>query len=423
MIQKILFIIRSEGIKSIFVRPYKALIRVINHFLIFVFYIFPIEADKILLESQGDYTDNVRAFSDYLQLKSISEFDVYWLVQNPKEYRGKYKGKFLSRNEFCINFVADYHIATAKYFIFSHPYWLKKWRKEQTVINTTHSVAQLKGSSNNGANKLYNYVLTCSDYCTEIRKKTFFDNCNDHFLCLGQPRLDLMFEHKDCSSILFRSHNEHKMILCMETFKRTKTWDDGGSKDKFAINVISSRKEIEDLDRFLGDHDMYLVVKIHHLQDMSMIEDVNLSNIVYLKDADLACHDIQVNQLLENADVLLTDYSSVFYDYLLTDRPIGFLIGDMNDYKRGFMMDNPLGEMPGEIIESMTDLFAFLNDCHQGTDRYEKERKVISDKVFKYKDSNNSQRLLNWIIENSKKTYKMCLEEDRNDNWLHNRSI
>ena len=117
-----------------------------------------------------------------------------------------------------------------------------------------------------------------------------------------------------------------------------------------------------------------------------------------MKDDDLRAKDIQINELLENADVLLTDYSSVFYEFLLTNRPVGFLIGDINDYKRGFAMDNPLDEMPGAKISTYEDLISFIEESLNGQDNYADERRRIRDKVFKYQDGNNSYRLYKWMV-------------------------
>ena len=151
------------------------------------------------------------------------------------------------------------------------------------------------------------------------------------------------------------------------------------------------------LDNLLKSISAGLVIKIHHLQDMSFISTSNFTNIVYITDNDLIEHDIQVNELLENANLLITDYSSVFYDYLLVDRPIGFMIGDYNDYKRGFVCLNPFDEMPGEIISSKEELYKFILDSRKGIDRFAKQREMIRNKVFIYRDDNNCNRLYEWM--------------------------
>lgn len=403
-LEKIKYIVKHEGLSSLFIRPYKSGIKWINRMMVLLFSLFPVDKKKIVFESQGDFVESPRVFYEYLDDNNIKDFKLIWLVQNKSNIKKNIKA--VSRNEYRINFRASYQIATAGYFIFSHPYWLTRWRKDQRVIYTTHSVAQLKSGGKGGGPRLYSYVLSCGDYSTYVRKTTLNDYNDKHILCIGMPRIDLMFKHKNCVGLLTPQHAEKKLILCMETFRQTKSWDDGGDKDKFCLNIIKNITEMQRLDNYLGENGYYMVVKIHHLQDMSSINKLSLENIIYLTDTDLAKYDIQVDELLENANILLTDYSSVFYDYLLMDRPIGFMIGDIKEYKRGFLMDDPLSEMPGEKIKSYNDLIRFLDCCSNGKDDWTKERSEIRKKVFKYPDDKNCERLLNWLKQHNKRRIK-----------------
>ena len=398
IVNKVSYILKHEGFSSLYIRPYRMLIQYINSFLVILFSLFPIKRNKVILESHGDYSDNVRTLYDYLQTIHDDKFEVVWLVQNPREYSPKTRTKFVSRNINRIQLRGSYHIATGGFFVFSHPYWLKRWRKGQIVVHTTHSVAQLKADGVFDGKRPYNYILSCSDYRSKLLADYYQDSNKKHILCIGFPRIDLMFKHKSCVHMLVPEYDNQKVILGMETFKQTSTWDDGGDKDVFAINVIHSIDKLIEFDKYLTAHNLIYIIKIHHLQDVSVLKMVSLKSIIYLKDDDLRKQDIQINELLENADVLLTDYSSVFYEFLLTNRPIGFLIGDINDYKRGFAMDNPLDEMPGAKISTYDDLINFIECCLNGQDDFSDERRRIRDKVFKYQDGNNSYRLYKWMV-------------------------
>ena len=101
-------------------------------------------------------------------------------------------------------------------------------------------------------------------------------------------------------------------------------------------------------------------------------------------------------RLLKDTDALITDYSSVYFDYLLLDKPEAFIIEDMKEYgsHRGFVVDNPLDYMPGEIIESQEGFYGFLENCIAGEDAYKEKRLEINDKVNHYKGGGNCRRLL-----------------------------
>ena len=93
---------------------------------------------------------------------------------------------------------------------------------------------------------------------------------------------------------------------------------------------------------------------------------------------------------------LLTDYSSVFFDFLLTLKPIGFVIDDISQYgsMRGFTVEDPLGLMPGHKIYNVDDLKKFIADLVAGVDPYSDERQRINDLANKYQDSQSSTRLM-----------------------------
>ena len=73
---------------------------------------------------------------------------------------------------------------------------------------------------------------------------------------------------------------------------------------------------------------------------------MTLSNLVFINDAFLSDNGIINYELLGVADALLTDYSSVYYDYLLLDRPIGLCWDDYEEYKANGFKVNKLGDYP-----------------------------------------------------------------------------
>ena len=138
---------------------------------------------------------------------------------------------------------------------------------------------------------------------------------------------------------------------------------------------------------------MLLAAKIHHLQRLDFLDRVSLSNILYLTDDDLAARDVQLYEFVGQADLLLTDYSSIYFDYLLLDRPIGFFTGDLDLYTRGFVVEDPLAWMPGEKIVTMDEFYAFLSDTAAGRDAWGPARKALLDKVDVYQDGDNCRRI------------------------------
>jgi CDP-glycerol glycerophosphotransferase (TagB/SpsB family) len=392
--------LKQEGGMSLAKKITRRTFNKLDEMLRAIFTLLPLKKNCIILESEGDFWDNARAFYEYLIDNRYNEkYRIIWIVHEPKLYLKNKNVKFVSRHSIGINLIADYYIARASCFLFTHPYWLKKWRKHQTVINLTHSSMMLKAGGKNISN-CFDYILCASKAVKERKKKTYYIG-DDQAVILGGPRIDLLFHSKNSIRKVIPNYNNEKVILSMSTFKQTKSWNDSISVDRFALNVIESELDLIHFNDFLEQNNTYLIVKIHHLQDISIIDLNRFNRIFYLIDHDLQTKDIQLYDLLGNADALITDYSSVYYDYLLLDRPIGFLIADIDDYSRGFCINNPLDEMPGEKIKNTKQLYDFVISINAGFDSYKKERRTLRDEVHLYKDDQNSARLISWLEKNN----------------------
>ena len=107
---------------------------------------------------------------------------------------------------------------------------------------------------------------------------------------------------------------------------------------------------------------MKLLLRMHPAQDLSFFKVEKHKNIIIADDAFLKQHNIQLYELLSYSNALITDYSSVYYDYLLTNRPIGLTIEDEAEYRQqyGLLFDDLRKELPGIYIDSVSDLKEFL---------------------------------------------------------------
>ena len=216
---------------------------------------------------------------------------------------------------------------------------------------------------------------------------------------LGMPRNDLLFCKIDMKRII-PNYNGEKIVVSMVTFKQSvSNYEDSPKADYYSLNVVDKEEDLKRLNSILANNNIYLLIKIHHLQDLSFLKNTNLTNIIYLQDKDLAERGIQLYELLATSDALMTDYSSVFYDYLFVDKPIGFLIDDLKNYERGFCVQDPLAAMPGEKIYTCDELIQFLDSVNKGIDNYQSVRNDMLNIVHYYK-SGHCERLLRWLENN-----------------------
>ena len=104
-------------------------------------------------------------------------------------------------------------------------------------------------------------------------------------------------------------------------------------------------------------------------------------------------------------DALITDYSSVYFDYLLLDKPIGFVVDDLDDYRqnRGFLLE-PVGRwMPGTRIEALKDLKEFARSVAQGDDLHREDRQDLVTMFFPQGIQNTAALLKSHILDTNQK--------------------
>ena len=130
-----------------------------------------------------------------------------------------------------------------------------------------------------------------------------------------------------------------------------------------------------------------------------MVEEYNLSNILFIKNDFFDDKTFTNYQLLGSCDALLTDYSSVYYDYLLCDKPIGLCWEDFDEYKEreGFTVDPDFIMAGGEKIYSTDDLCAFISRVSSDEDLLKEKRNEIKNTVHAHVDNQSTKRIVDYI--------------------------
>ena len=182
--------------------------------------------------------------------------------------------------------------------------------------------------------------MICSSTLDSLAMQSCFKKAERNMWLTGLPRNDLLFfndsqisdDLKNGLNWINDQLNQRKMVLYMPT------WRD----DKFH-NPKFNEREIAKLKLLLKSENAVLAVKIHPNAppiDFGSLPIVNLSE----------CPCPEVGLFLRKADVLITDYSSVWVDFLLLDRQIISYCPDISNYKktRGLLYDYDL-VFPGKI--------------------------------------------------------------------------
>lgn len=154
-----------------------------------------------------------------------------------------------------------------------------------------------------------------------------------------------------------------------------------------AINSLINNKHLISLCR---EHDYKIIFKPHpRVYDYIELFETN----EYVKiDENTTYQD-----LFENSDLLITDYSSVAFDFSFMEKPIIYYqYGDDYNFKEGYFKYKTMGF--GEVVKTEEELIILVeeylkNDCEM-KERY----KTRVDKFYKYNDKNNCERVYNAIL-------------------------
>ena len=163
----------------------------------------------------------------------------------------------------------------------------------------------------------------------------------------------------------------------------------------FSVVFLSAnRKTLQDLNNFASAHKILLVMKLHPLM-ADQIHTQNLSHIVYYAP------ECDIYPALSLVDCLITDYSSIYFDYLLLDRPIIFFPYDFDHYaadERKLLFDY-IDMAPGQLCKTQIELQEALSA--PDTEYWATRRNEVRNKVFDHLDDKAGQRLYNFLRDKS----------------------
>ena len=219
----------------------------------------------------------------------------------------------------------------------------------------------------------------------------------------GYPRNDIMFwsnAQEELQKLIDIDVKNSRLFFYLPTMRK-------GLKDEgehFEKNIFNySDYNVEELDCFLEKNNAYIIAKVHFADnEMYKSEDFKLpKRLLFLDTQIMNAKLCTIYHIMSVFDGLITDYSSIYADYMLLNKPILFTCPDIEKYKkdRGFVVDDPTLLMPGAIIKTQKELLENLGKILNGEDEYKAERTKKISIFHKYQDANSSRRVLE-MMEN-----------------------
>ena len=366
--------------------------------------------NNIIFFSSPDYSDNAKIFYEYLLKKYGNKYKFYWLVKSKDNIKKMPNTKFVkytSPYHSGPSFAALYYVSKSRYVFYTHtsPIGGTKSKAEQVIINLWHGCGyknDIKDTKSFIEKSYFDYVLVPGNVFIET-KSTFFGCKKQQILPIGYPRYDILLNDNEKTKRKIKDiKKDNKLIIWMPTFRKSTDgfFDDTNSNSQYDIPLLSGDDELLRLDKICKNKRIILCIKKHPFQTNYQAEKRKLSNILFIDDNYLKKQNIELYSLLRYSDALITDYSSVAIDYLLLDKPIGFLLADFDQYSktRGFVFNNPLEYMPGYHIYNIDELERMLYDISIGKDNYKKKRQQIINRVHN-KCKNYNERIIKELFK------------------------
>ncbi len=288
-----------------------------------------------------------------------------------------------------------YYYGSSKYLFYENEA-LEKINPKQKLIFLNHGTIPLKRVNDVlKQNDNIDYALCPAEGCAE-----FYENQYG----IKNEKLIYIMPARTYSMLTFKGNNpwkksDEKVTLWLPTFRQLVGTLRKDSEQDSAFNIIESESEWKELNELLKKTNQRLLIKKHPRDGSCININTEFSNIQFISDMDLQEQKIGLNQLLATTDVLLTDYSGIAFEYMLLNRPIGYVIHDIDKYTRGFSVENPDKYMPGVKIRNYNELIEFFKTVYLSDD-YELSRKSLINELFSSNGmTDGAANLINLIIE------------------------
>ena len=241
------------------------------------------------------------------------------------------------------------------------------------------------------------YAFAASEQAAPICSREFNISL-EKFAALGFPRNDVFAEapvdirpmlNTDCA----------KVIVWYPTYRQQK--DGKQTACAHALPIIYDQQAAIELDRAAAACSTLLVLKPHFAQDVSLIRDLGLKHIRFIDDSFFIEHKISSYRFVNSCDAMITDYSSIYFDYLLADKPVAVTWDDLEEYRKdpGFAVDLDVYMNGAVKVYNVEELISFVRDVAAGRDTLKAERRVIRDTVNYSTDGKNTERVVDFILD------------------------
>ncbi|ARB40954.1 CDP-glycerol:glycerophosphate glycerophosphotransferase [Mammaliicoccus sciuri] len=370
-----------------------------------------VDSNTIVFESFGgkNYSDSPKYIYEYMQ-KNYPKLNYIWVFNKPD------KNVIIGNAEKVKKGSKEYYDAysKAKFWVSNArlPLYLNK-KENQIYIQTWHGtplkrlandmkVVRMPGTTTANYKKNFyaetsrwDYLVSPNRYSTNIFKTAFWMD-EERTWEIGYPRNDVLVNRSDDQEYINQIKKDLNLPEGKKVIMYAPTWRD----DEFVKKgqyLFDLKINLENLQKELGENHVILL-RMHYLianaLDLNGYEDfaIDVSNYS------------DISELYLISDALITDYSSVMFDFGILKRPQYFFAYDIEKYDkglRGFYMDY-MNDLPGEIITDEFKLAEELKNIDEHKEKYKDKIEKFYEKFCSLEKGQSSKFIGDFINEKTK---------------------
>ena len=373
--------------------------------------LFPVNKKVLVFESNAgrNYTGNPRFIYEEMVRQGLDkEYRIYYVFDHPEYVRIPGRARKIKRMRFLYYYafavagtwVCDLRLPNelvkrkgCTYIQTWHGTPLKKLALDMTQVHIEGEEDLETYQENFRKNaKTWDYLISQNPFSTKVFRRAF--DYHKKILEIGYPRNDVLFvKNKKRAAEKIKKRLgipvDKKLMLYAPTWRDDEYYREGEYK-------FSSPLDYQKLKENFGGE--YCMIAKYHYLVKDPIDWSEYQGFLYPCDMSY-----DISYLYLAADLLITDYSSVMFDYSILDRPMFFFAYDLKKYEgvlRGFYFDF-LKEAPGPVVETTDDLIAAIKDYDRK--EYEERIEAFHKKFNPADDGKAAKKVVQLICKKTKK--------------------
>ena len=350
----------------------------------------------IFCSFKGDYySDSPKYIYEYLYENYKDDYDFVWVLNDKKV---KIPGNPKRVTRFSLEYFKE--VARSKYWVINGRQFDPLDKKDsQVIVSTWHGTPLKKLGLDIGnvytmnpfikhsyvnVSKQWDYLISPNRYTTNILKSCF--GYQKEIFESGYPRNDILYNADEEMVNRIKSSlnipEDKKVILYAPTWRDDEFIDAGLIKFQLKLELDKLKEAFSD--------EYIILIRTHYFiadkLDLSGVEDFAIDVSKY--------NDIAELYLI--SDLLITDYSSVFFDFANLKRPILYYTYDLDKYEnvlRGFYIDIR-NEVPGPLLETTDEVIDAIRNIDQLKEEYKEKYNQFYERFCSIDDGNASKRIV-----------------------------